>query len=135
MVKRIGLVVVLGACGVGPAPKPDARSVAAVEALPRWDGQTPAPATGQRFIDLADWRESTPQSGPGFHVAALVDTANGQIVWAATVPDGELARFRAGNPVGQIGDCNCRPPPCGCRTCCRPEAVASHLIAEVQAAP
>lgn len=117
-------VVALGACQVGPGPQPDARSVAVVEALAPWDGQTPTAAKGQRFVDLADWR------GDGLHVAALVDPAAEQIVWAAAVPDADLARFRAGT-VSQIGDC-CRPPPCACRTCCRPEVVASHLISAVQ---
>ena len=95
--------------------------------LPLWDGSKPIAKDGQLFLDVADWRVNTKASGVGYHVGVLADPGNGQILWAATIPDGKLPSFRMGGPDRpQIGDC-CRPPPCPCRGCCDAGALSSYM--------
>lgn len=118
------LVVPLVACGRVERPGDAAASTGS---YPLWDGTKPSAQPGQVLMDLADWREDSASSGAGFHVAVLADPNAGEIVWAATIPDGQLASFRGGGTVGQIGDC-CRPPPPCCRGCCRLDSVDSYLL-------
>lgn len=104
--------------------------------LPLWNGAKPQAAAGQVFLDVPDWRPNTAYTGQGFHVAVLTEPGTGKFVWGATIPDGKLGTYRAlsANPnQPQIGDC-CRPPPCGCRTCCDQGLVSSWMARNFQEA-
>ncbi len=108
---------------------------AKLPALPLWTGAKPPQAgAGQLFLDVPDWRANTAYSGVGFHVAVLTEPGTGKFLWGATIPDGKLSSYRAlaVNPnQPQIGDC-CRPPPCGCRTCCDPGFLSNWMARNFQ---